>query len=152
MIKVYTDGSWSPKKKTGGWAFAVIKDDIVIHEASGGAIQTTISEMEMEAIILAFLYCSEHHSGEKVYIYTDSQYTYKGLNFWLKGWQKNRMKTSSGKPVANQQHWNLLWSLAKKNKNIKLFWVKGHKGNVGNEIADCLCSIERKKVEKSFAN
>lgn len=52
-----------------------------------------------------------------------------------KGW-----KTSSKKPVANQDLWQQLDELCQQ-RDVDWHWVKGHAGHAGNEKADELANL-----------
>ncbi len=73
-------------------------------------------------------------------IFTDSEYVRKGLNQWVKGWQKNDWMTAKGTPVANKDLW--LELLEVQNELLamdikpKLEWTKGHANHPGNDAAD----------------
>ncbi len=90
--------------------------------------------MELTAAIeaLRILKCSC-----KIKLYTDSQYLKKGITEWIEQWIKNNWQTSNKKLVSNIDLWQSLDMLMQAHK-IDWYWVQGHSGNIGNEIADRL--------------
>ena len=67
MFEVYTDGSH--KGKWGSWAFVVVKNNKVFHEASGRVRYTASHRMEFQAALEA-LYFLDH--GSVAHFYSDS--------------------------------------------------------------------------------
>ena len=65
-------------------------------------------------------------------IYTDSTYLKNGITQWIHSWKKSNWK--NGK-IKNIELWKELDSIAKL-YTIKWNWVKGHSGDVYNEMAD----------------
>ena len=78
--------------------------------------------------------------GSVVELHTDSQYVVKGCSEWLDGWKRNGWRTSTRKPVVNQDLWQIMDALLNKH-NVTLKWVKGHAGHVMNERADVLANM-----------
>ena len=62
----------------------------------------------------------------------------KGITLWIFGWMRNGWKTSTKKPVENQDLWKKLWELTKERPGISWQWVRGHNGHVENERVDAL--------------
>ncbi|WP_156506457.1 RNase H family protein, partial [Oleiphilus sp. HI0117] len=75
-----------------------------------------------------------------VHLHTDSQYMRKGMLEWIKGWKKNGWKTAAKKPVKNVELWKALDEQVATHE-VKWFWVKGHSGDPGNEMADQLANL-----------
>lgn len=122
-IIVYTDGSCLPRKLGGhgGWA-AIIKDGDTIRELTGFESPTTNNRMEMLAVIKAL---EALPTGTNVYLYTDSQYVQKGIQFWLPSWKLKNWRTVANKDVVNQDLWKLMDEQASRHM-ISWHWVKGH--------------------------
>lgn len=57
-------------------------------------------------------------------------------------WKKRKWKSSAGSDVCNKDLWLELdaakTALERSGVVLKLMWVKGHHGEVGNEVADRL--------------
>jgi ribonuclease HI len=136
MIEIYTDGGCSGNPGPGGWAYVIIRDGALVSEKCGGEKQTTNNRMELQAVIAALeALSSPEHKGEKLAVYTDSQYVQKGITIWLSEWKRKGWKTSDKKPVKNQELWQSLETLAGL-FSVSWIWVKGHAGNKYNERCD----------------
>lgn len=75
-------------------------------------------------------------------IITDSNYTINCATVWYKSWEKNGWKTSTGKPVMNDDLVKKIRARIDERTENKvqtnLTWVKGHDENPGNVAADRL--------------
>ena len=107
---------------------AVVKE----RELHGGEADTTNNRMELLAAIAA-LEALERPAG--ITIVTDSAYVKNGVTGWIHGWKRNGWKTSSNKPVKNEDLWRRL-DTAQARHRVTWQWVKGHAGHPENERAD----------------
>lgn len=132
----YTDGACSGNPGPGGWgALLQAKEgDSVVKERAlnGGEADTTNNRMELLAAIAA-LEALERPST--ITIVTDSAYVKNGVTGWIHGWKRNGWKTSTNKPVKNEDLWQRLDS-AQARHRVTWQWVKGHAGHPENERAD----------------
>ncbi|MEP3298060.1 MAG: ribonuclease HI [Pseudoruegeria sp.] len=135
-LYAYTDGACSGNPGPGGWGALLIarNDDAVLktRELKGGEVETTNNRMEMLAAINA-LEALERPST--VTVVTDSAYVKGGITQWMFGWKKNGWKTSTRKPVKNEDLWRRL-DEAQARHQVTWEWVKGHAGHPENEKAD----------------
>jgi len=140
LIKsIYTDGACSGNPGPGGWGTVVYFADGSVHEMGGADRQTTNNRMEIQAAIAALEYLVQTDQSEPLGLYTDSEYVKNGITKWIKGWKQKGWKTSTGKPVLNQELWETLDQLNQQaSRQCKLDWryVKGHSGDVGNDRCD----------------
>jgi ribonuclease HI len=136
MIKVYTDGSCHGNPGRGGWAFLLQFPDGEEVTNSGYCPWTTNNKMEMTAVIQAL---SSFSQTQKLTIYTDSMYVFKGITEWIVGWKKNGWKNSKKEQVKNKELWLELDHLSSK-YDIEWVWVKAHNGHRENEIVDRLAN------------
>jgi ribonuclease HI len=94
---------------------------------------------ELQAMIEAYKYLTEN-PVDNVLILSDSQYVKNGLQKWVKNWKRNDWIKPDGEPVANRGLWETFLEWEEKIKalglKVKVDWVKGHSGNVGNDIVD----------------
>ncbi len=99
---------------------------------SGLENQTTNNRMELRAAIegLKALKKKCH-----VTVYSDSQYVVKGMNEWMRNWQKSGFKNARNKEIANADLWQDLL-LAVQAHHVTWRWVRGHSGNELNERVD----------------
>ena len=133
---VYVDGACHGNPGPGGWGVYITQGNEKLH-GYGGAANTTNNGMELMAAIVAL----EHlKPGTSIVMYLDSQYVRKGITEWIKGWKSRGWKAASGQPVKNVDLWKRLDAAVSKHSKIEWKWVKGHSGNLGNEMADTLAT------------
>jgi len=133
---LYTDGACTGNPGPGGWGVLVNFNDNSIHEMGGAEGQTTNNRMELQAAIAALRLLASTGQAEPVTLYTDSEYVKKGITSWIASWKRNGWKTSQGKPVLNQDLWEILDRL--NSKQVKWQYVRGHSGDPGNERCDAI--------------
>ena len=130
MIRIYTDGSCLGNPGNGGWA-AIILIDGKKTKIKGSKKNTTNNQMELLAPIKAL---NKIPKGNKVEIFTDSQYVKSGITEWINNWKKNGWKTANKKPVKNKELWTELDLLSNKFE-VKWSWVKAHSvDELNNEV------------------
>ena len=125
MAIYYTDGSCSPNPGAGG--FAVIKDLEPV--ATGFDKASTNIRMEGMALIQAFKHAS---SGDT--IYSDSQFWISVVKDWAPNWESRGWKKPGGE-IKNIDIVKELYELYQQSA-VDLLWVRGHEGDMGNEMAD----------------
>lgn len=134
----FTDGACSGNPGPGGWgALLQAKDGenvVKERELNGGEAQTTNNRMELLAAISAL---EALDRPSRITVVTDSAYVKGGITAWLHGWKRNGWKTSTKKPVKNDDLWRRLDSAAA-HHDVRWEWVKGHAGHPENERADAL--------------
>lgn len=135
IIDIYTDGACKGNPGPGGWG-AWLKYGSQEKELFGGEAETTNNRMELLAVIMAL---EQLRRTCRIRIHTDSVYVQKGITEWIHSWKVRGWKTSSKKPVKNDDLWKRLDQLVKAHE-IEWVWVKGHAGNAGNERADMLAN------------
>ena len=126
MINYYTDGSCSPNPGPGG--FAVIKDTefaIIGHEQ----LSTNI-RMEGRAIMTALT----DANGQECQIFSDSEFWVNVVSKWGTGWESNGWTKKNGE-IKNLDIVKEVCRLFKQS-DAKVVWVRGHIGNISNELAD----------------
>ena len=141
MRTVYTDGACS-KKGQGGWGWATEEKNVLgdpLRFGWGAEQNTTNQRMEMSAAIQAL-----YNLKGDLTIVSDSKYVVDCFNEkWYVKWFKNGWKNSTGKPVANQDLWELLFQLVL-GRQVVWEWVRGHNGHPMNEYVDKL-AVEAKE-------
>ena len=143
ITNLYTDGACSGNPGPGGWGAVAYFDDRTCHEFGGRDGATTNNRMEMQAAISALEFFASTRQTHQCVLYTDSEYLIKGITQWVKGWKKKGWKTAAGKPVLNQDLWEILDTLDRQvqaQTKVPVSWqhVRGHSGNVGNERCDTI--------------
>jgi len=133
-IIIYCDGACLGNPGPGGYAALLMLADSPSTErvVSGLENQTTNNRMELRAAIegLKALKKKCH-----VTVYSDSQYVVKGMNEWIKNWQKTGFKNARKQAIANADLWQDLL-LASQAHHVSWRWVRGHSGNELNERVD----------------
>lgn len=133
-IIAYTDGSSRGNPGRGGYGVVLlVPEKKYKKEFSQGYRMTTNNRMELMGAIIAM---------EKIKIlkadltiYTDSKYICDAINKkWVFGWER---KQFAGK--KNQDLWMRFLKVYRMHF-VKFVWVRGHAGNVWNELADKLAT------------
>ncbi len=134
-VLIHTDGACKGNPGPGGWG-AVLEYGASKRELFGGEPNTTNNRMELTAVIEALRALTRPCH---VTVVTDSQYVQKGVQEWMAGWKRKHWRTSTGKPVANQDLWQRLDEELARHR-VGWQWVRGHQGHPGNEHADALAN------------
>ena len=90
-----------------------------------------------------------------VKVYSDSQYTVKGANEWIKGWKKRGWVNSSGEVVKQVDLWKEMDKrfLSNREWKIEFVHVKGHTNAQDfysrmNQKCDDLCTAKIKEMRE----
>ena len=135
-VIIYTDGACKGNPGVGGWG-AILKYKDKNKKIYGYDVNTTNNRMELTAAIKALDVLKEK---SKVVLYTDSKYVMNGITIWIDNWKKNNWKTSNKKEVKNIDLWKLVDRLNSFHE-VEWKWIKGHSGDIGNEMADELANL-----------
>jgi len=133
---IYTDGSCKGNPGPGAAAVVITTPEgEVVREFVKAYPDTTNNRMELSAAIAAL----RAVPAADITVITDSEYVYKGITSWVRGWKARGWVTNQKTPVENQDLWKELDRLASSYAG-KLAWkvVRGHHGTPGNERADTL--------------
>lgn len=137
MQIIFTNGSISKNPGgIGGWAYVTGKDGKLIVKY-GYHENTTSNRMELTAILNAI---RDLNIVDVAELYSDSEYCINCINRWMWGWAKSDFK--------GRKNGDLLMEIYQERKikpNIAFRWVRGHDGNIMNEIADKYANKARVK-------
>ena len=135
-IIIYTDGGCRGNPGIGGWGVWLRYGD---HDKKlkGSEQNTTNNRMELTAAIKALEAIKS--STIPIDLYTDSKYVMSGINEWISNWKAKGWRTANKKPVKNVDLWQRLDQMNEKH-TVTWYWVKGHSGDPGNEMADLLAN------------
>ena len=134
-VTIYTDGACSGNPGPGGWGAHLSYADTQ-RKLCGGEALTTNNRMEMQAAIEAL---NALKRACEIDLFTDSSYLRGGITQWMPNWKRKNWKTAAGKPVKNKDLWQALDEAVQRHQ-VSWHWVKGHSGDVGNELADQLAN------------
>lgn len=140
---VFTDGACSGNPGPGGWAWAVPGGPW----AAGSEPRTTNQRMELTAVLEAIRSLSLEGGEGPLDVVTDSTYVANCFrDKWYLGWRRRGWRNSAGKPVANIDLWEPLIEAFEAGRFGVPRWVKGHGGDVMNELVDRL-AVEACRVQ-----
>jgi ribonuclease HI len=130
-IDIYTDGSH--KSGWGSWAYVIVKNGIIIHEASGKVRPTSSTHMEYQAAIEAFRYLNVR---TRVRLFSDSKILIDSI------------RPFATKPFMPRAFQDSIMALKKVSHghDVNWFWIKSHAGHEFNERCDQLCTSARHSV------
>jgi ribonuclease HI len=94
--------------------------------------------MELRAVLEALRGLGVGSEAGPIEVVSDSTYVVKCFHdrWWAK-WQRNGWRNSKKEPVANADLWKPLIELVQAGE-VTFRWVKGHSGDVMNELVDAL--------------
>lgn len=160
MIKhtFYTDGACSGNPGPGG--FGVIELSTCLRETYSSYIEsyslnyeyseffenTTNNRMELIAILHVLKIAAEH-PDEGYIIYSDSAYAVNSINDWIRGWAANGWVNSRKVTVENVDLMQEIYKYIDLD-NYLIRKIRGHDGELGNELADAAATGNSKKKEE----
>lgn len=142
-LDIYTDGSATNNGRSGARAGVGVyfgPDDLRNVSTSCRGEQTN-QNAELQALHIAVslaMYELANTKWSSINIMTDSAYSIKCVTEWYPNWVKNGWKTANGSPVKHREWIEPTALMLRRKPQIKLVKVKGHSGNLGNEMADLL--------------
>jgi ribonuclease HI len=140
-VEVLTDGSCDTRSGEGGWAYH-LRWGGVERSASGYEAGTTNNRMELTAAVRALEALTRPC---RVEVTTDSTYLQQAFTAgWLRNWQRNGWRTSTGEAVKNQDLWQRLLELTRTHR-VQWRWTRGHAGHAGNEAVDAMALRARRE-------
>lgn len=145
MIKIFCDGSAAPNPGPGGAAAIALDDNRLVWAWTHYEEPATNNRMEMKAAIAAIKYANK--SGFALPIYCDSAYVVNLYNDWMIQWQHVNWTRKNGKPIENLDLVKELYNL-RSISSCTLKKIKGHSGEIGNEICDALATKHPRVLEK----
>ncbi|PPQ16338.1 hypothetical protein CV770_26705 [Bradyrhizobium sp. AC87j1] len=135
---VHCDGSAAPTNPGIVGAGAVIVTDDIRIELHRGGWRGTNNMAELEAAIMAIEALPD---GCRATVIADSQYLILGMQKWRHSWRTRDFKKNGG-DIPNADRWRKLDALASE-RAIAWKWIRGHKGDAMNELADRLAALGR---------
>lgn len=137
----WVDGACSGNPGPGGFGVCNLDDGIFYSEYEEN---TTNNRQELKAILYVMNIAKDN--PENIYIiHSDSAYAINSITSWMDNWAKNGWVRSKNQPIENLDLMKEIYYLKMVLFNIKLEKVKGHSGELGNEVADALASRNKQK-------
>ncbi len=133
-LHVYSDGSAEPlRRRRGGWAFLLVRQDVVLDSGSGGAHGTTSNHMELRAALEGLEVALRHRNeGEAIELVTDSRLTID-------------VATGRDVPTRLEVEAAAVRDLFQRCEATAR-WVRAHSGQPWNEAVDALAGAARVAV------
>lgn len=144
-IKVYTDGASDNRKtKTAGWAVVLLRPGYrAITKAEALSPPSNNQIAELTAAVEGVRWALQvRQPDQQIEIISDSLYVVRGITEYVPNWAYNGWMTTQEEPVLHQGLWHELHDM----DNNTILWthIKGHAGNVFNEMADRLADQARR--------
>lgn len=137
-IEVYTDGSCDQHDNGGYGAIIKLSEDKEF-QISGGAFNTTSTQMELTAVLNVINYLDTYHYGVPATIHCDYLTISENL---VAGQTLDKVKISSDK---DKPLWEEIFSSIDGRTHFEFKWVKSHNGHPDNERVDKLAQLARKR-------
>lgn len=154
QLKIYTDGACSCNPGPGGWATAFFMEEKLSFVLSGNEKDTTNNRMELMAALKGLKHIKESKEDyTEVGIYSDSAYVVNCINKkYLNRWKNSNWVGASGQPIKNIDLWKEVSDLLSdilldKNISVRFIKVRGHSGDLLNNIVDQLAKHEVLKIK-----
>lgn len=145
---VFTDGScWPTSGGPGGFASLFVEDEEPSLALTGYEKTTTNNRMEIMAVLSVLEIWPDPANFT---FYSDSAYVVNAVSTYDKewgqkgGWINSWRNAGWPKKIKNKDLWIRLDKAALQHK-VTMVKVKGHKGNLYNEMADALCGRARRE-------
>jgi len=145
------DEAWFLKRIQNGDPVMVMPESYIDIIAVAG-LSVTNNAAEMTGALLALEHFEEELKKSEpgrelryLQIRSDSQYTCKGIDGWMDRWAKNNWLKPDGSSISNVPLWQKIREVYHRLKDagiiLKVDWVRGHSGDVGNERTDKLATL-----------
>ena len=152
MLYIYIDGSCrsnGSKNSKGGFGIVIFDENRNLIDAYQEQFENvTNNQMELKAFLKTFELLNTKYKNQQATIYSDSAYCINILSSWIHKWSKNNWKNSKNETIKNLDIISSLYEYYNINffiNQIYIIKVDGHKGNIGNELADALATADKKK-------
>ena len=152
MLYIYIDGSCrgnGSKNSKGGFGIVIFDDSRNLIDAYQEQFEdVTNNQMELKAFLKTFELLNTKYKNQQATIYSDSAYCVNILSSWIYKWSKNNWKNSKNETIKNLDIISSLYEYYNINffiNQIYIVKVDGHKGNIGNELADALAQFNKEK-------
>ena len=143
--KYWVDGACSGNPGPGGYAVVSLEENELVYSYVEDFQHTTNNRMELMAILHVMKLAAEDKENDYL-VYSDSAYAINCLINWCPVCAKNNWTRKGNKPILNLELIQEMYSIYLKIKDrITIIKIGGHKGVLGNELADALSTGNNKK-------
>jgi len=137
-LEVFSDGGYLSKLNIGGWGVAIIENNQSTYTNLGACRTQSSLEMELLAAVKALEVAKNSQKpNQTILLHTDSRILIEGLEGKIERYKQQGWLHLSGRPVESRALWERFECLTLQ-PNVQVKWVKGHNGNLGNQMADQL--------------
>ena len=142
-VRIYVDGSSDNHNTlTGGWAAVILIPGERVKTISGFIKPPTNNQVaELTAAVEGLEYIARAGLQGQCEVISDSLYVVKGITQFEAVWRLKGWLTTNDAPVKHRELWDRL--LALDSENVIWKHIRGHRGNVFNEMADQAASQAR---------
>lgn len=155
MLHIYIDGSARGNGKEdsrGGYGIIIFNENMeIIDSYCCQENHTTNNRMELMAFLKTFEILDTKYQNIPVIIYSDSAYCINTLTSWIHTWSQNGWRNSKKEPIKNIGIIQSLYKYYTKDffiNQVEYRKVDGHRGIIGNELADALATANISKFSK----
>lgn len=152
MLHIYIDGSARNNgynNSSGGFGIIIFDENNNLIDAYCEQFDNiTNNQMELKAFLKTFELLNTKYKNQQATIYSDSAYCINILTSWIYIWSQNNWQNSKKETIKNldiikslYKYYNIDFFISQ----INFVKVKGHKGNIGNELADALAGADKLK-------
>ena len=152
MLYIYIDGACKNNGKEnskGGYGIVIFDNNNNLIDAYVKYFNNvTNNQMELRAFLKTFELLNTKYKNKQAVIYSDSSYCINILESWIHKWSQNNWQNSKGETIKNldiikslYEYYNINFFISQ----INIIKVDGHKGIIGNELADALATYNLPK-------
>ena len=155
MIKIYVDGASKGNPGPGGSGVVAYdnKNNVILKSHAQYYENTTNNQAELKALIHAIQMAKNTWKDEYCIIYSDSAYCVNMCTTWIHNWARNGWVNSKKQQIENYELVRQLYKyISQPEPNFDIHKIKGHSGEIGNELADALASSNIDKFDKIIRN
>lgn len=147
-IIFYTDGGCQGNPGPGGYGIIGLRRKVIEYQYSAFEGHTTNNRMELKAI-LHMLELAQRNPEINFIVYSDSAYAIQSVTNWIYNWANNGWQNSRKVTVENVDIMKEIYEYVRfPLPNFQLNKTQGHKGILGNELVDAICTKNEKKFNK----
>lgn len=156
ILEVYTDGSATSEGKPGGYGYVLVVDGTKVDQGSGHMESASNNDAELEAAIQGLAAAFRYMPKEDIFLIgnpnpvaqipTMGKVTLVSDSKLILGWASGEYRFKQLDKINKYENLQKLVKLT----GAQTRWVKGHSGNVYNELCDKLANAARLKLSNEI--